>query len=237
MKKHLLVVGIIFLFLSSILVPISLGGNNESPVADVGGPYFGNVDESITFNGSNSYDPDGNIISYEWDFGDYNNGSGENTTHTYYHPDYYTVVLTVTDDIGASDQDTTIAHINGPPDSPWIDGPINGNVGIEYEYIFISSDIDSNETFYFIDWGDGHTIEWIGPYEGGEHCEASHSWNESGTYVIKAKAKDTYGAESRWSYFTVTIPRNKAVTGNMMLLRILERFPFLWRVVSRLNLN
>jgi hypothetical protein len=204
--------------------------SNNGPVADAGGPYFGNVDESITFNGSGSYDPDGSIISYKWEFGDGTNGSGEITTNTYYAPDSYTVVLTVTDDMGASDQDITIACINDPPCSPWIDGQINGNVGKEYEYIFVSSDVDGNITFYFIDWGDGHTVEWIGPYEAGIPIRQNHSWSESGTYVIKAKAKDIYGAESRWSYFTVNITRKNKATNNILLLSLFEKFPLLQKM-------
>jgi len=52
------------------------GQANQPPVCDAGGPYAGNVGQSIQFIGTGSSDPDGSIASYEWDFGDGAQGSG-----------------------------------------------------------------------------------------------------------------------------------------------------------------
>jgi len=55
----------------------------HAPIADPGGPYFGQIGETITLNGSGSYDPDGGeIILYEWDTngdGQYDDATGETT--------------------------------------------------------------------------------------------------------------------------------------------------------------
>jgi PKD repeat protein len=53
--------------------------------------------EEITFNGSLSTDPDGTIVSYEWDFGDGNTATGVTATHTYAAEGVYFVTLTCTD--------------------------------------------------------------------------------------------------------------------------------------------
>lgn len=73
----------------------------------------------ITFKGSDSYDPDGTIISYRWDFGD---GSkieeGEEVKHTFTTPGIYMVTLTVTDDRGSTGTDTReigVVSPGGPP--------------------------------------------------------------------------------------------------------------------------
>ena len=41
--------------------------------------------------------------------------------------------------------------------------------------------------------------EWTSLYNSGETVETSHSWSEEGTYEIRVKAQDEYGAESDWS--------------------------------------
>jgi hypothetical protein len=85
---------------------------NLPPVANCNGPYEGITDEAIIFDGSGSIDPDGTIVLYEWDFGDSKTGVGVNANHTYTVADTYTVVLTVTDDGGLTDDDTTVATIS-----------------------------------------------------------------------------------------------------------------------------
>ncbi|WP_457591413.1 PKD domain-containing protein, partial [Geoglobus sp.] len=57
----------------------------------------------IIFDASSSYDPDGSIVSYSWDFGDGSSASGVTVSHIYASNGVYTVNLTVTDDDGLSD--------------------------------------------------------------------------------------------------------------------------------------
>jgi PKD repeat protein len=64
-----------------------------------------NVGEPAFLYGGSSYDPDGYIVSYEWDFGDGNFGSGENVSHAYTTPGEYTVSLTVTDNDNMTDSE------------------------------------------------------------------------------------------------------------------------------------
>ena len=65
---------------------------------------------TMTFDGSSSYDLDGAIMSYEWDFGDGTNSTMINPTYTYTVPGEYTVILTVTDNRGAKDTDTNTIY-------------------------------------------------------------------------------------------------------------------------------
>jgi PKD repeat protein len=85
---------------------------NRPPVSDPNGPYTGTVGETIRFNGSGSYDPDGSIANYTWDFGDGNSATGATPTHTYAQRGTYTVTLNVTDNEGATDTNTTTATIS-----------------------------------------------------------------------------------------------------------------------------
>jgi len=80
---------------------------NVMPVADPGGPYNGNEDSPIFFDGSGSYDMDGRVISYNWDFGDSSFGTGVAPVHVYEEAGSYTVTLIVRDDMGALSYDGT----------------------------------------------------------------------------------------------------------------------------------
>jgi hypothetical protein len=70
---------------------------NHRPVAVIGGPYSGTASQPVAFNGSGSFDPDGDPITFHWEFGDGSIGSGSAPTHIYSSASTYTVSLTVTD--------------------------------------------------------------------------------------------------------------------------------------------
>jgi PKD repeat protein len=90
---------------------ITVNNVNNAPTANAGGPYTGSVNIAVSFNGTGSSDPDGDVLTYSWDFGDLSSGTGSTTTHTYTAAGVYTVVLTVSDGT-LSDTDTTTATIS-----------------------------------------------------------------------------------------------------------------------------
>ena len=72
------------------------------------------VGESVKFNASSSYDPDGTIVKYSWDFGDTTSGMGKIVTHPYSTSGDKTVTLTVTDDDGATASTSSIVKVSEP---------------------------------------------------------------------------------------------------------------------------
>ena len=82
---------------------------------------------------------------------------------------------------------------------------------------------------YLVEWGDDTVDE--GFVESGGAFNLSHIWDKKGDYLIKAKLIDDYGADSNWAKLTVTMPRNRAYS-NTLLLRLLEQFPILNRLLS-----
>jgi len=79
---------------------------NVPPVADAGPDQTATVWQEITFDGSGSYDPNGYIVSWYWDFGDLNTANGEIVYHRYDKSKTYTVTLQVTDNNGAVSNDS-----------------------------------------------------------------------------------------------------------------------------------
>jgi len=87
---------------------------NHPPVATIGGPYTSDSG-LVTFDGSASTDPDGDALTYAWDFGDGNKGTGITTTHDYQNDGTFDVSLVVTDSKGlASTAAATTAAVTHP---------------------------------------------------------------------------------------------------------------------------
>jgi PKD repeat protein len=88
---------------------------NQKPVAVMSAsPVSGQVPLTVQFDGSPSYDPDGSLAGFSWDFGDGFTATGPTASHTYAQEGSYQAVLTVTDDEGATDSDSaTITVVSG----------------------------------------------------------------------------------------------------------------------------
>ena len=69
--------------------------------------------DSVHFDASDSYDRDGTIVSYEWDFGDGHTANTISADHTF-KEGTYTVRLTVTDNDGYKDTATVTINSNLP---------------------------------------------------------------------------------------------------------------------------
>ena len=79
---------------------------NQQPVADAGSDRTVQLGKAAVFDGFGSVDPDGDSLSYSWDFGDGGKASGKSPSHTYRNEGTYTVTLTVADPKGDADSDT-----------------------------------------------------------------------------------------------------------------------------------
>ena len=81
------------------------------PIALANGPYLGIINKNITFDASGSYDPDGIISNYTWDFGSSSKKYEKITTYIYKTAGTYPVTLTVVDNDGLMDIDTTYVYV------------------------------------------------------------------------------------------------------------------------------
>ncbi len=112
---------------------------------------------------------------------------------------------------------------NYAPNIPIITGPAGGKAGLEYNYTFFATDPTGDDICYYVDWSDSTTTGWTDFVASGTEITLTHTWFESGTYIIKVKAKDVYGAESNWGTLQVSMPRNY-MSENSLLFKFMEKF-------------
>ena len=202
--------------------------------ADAHGPYYGFEDDPIQFKGS-AYggEPD---YKWHWNFGNGETSNEQNPEYTFINSGNYLVTLTVTDDYNniAVDETTAfIEEINYPPNKPIIEGPLNGEIGEEYEYCIPSAvDPDGDDIYVYWDWGDGTSSGWLGPYASDEEICENHIWYEPGDYVIKAKLRDERGAESDWGTLEVRMPKTKDCYS--LFLQFLKSHPNIFPMLQQL---
>jgi PKD repeat protein len=190
---------------------------NQSPVADPGGPYAGTVGAPIAFDGSRSFDPDGTIVSFSWDFGDSSRGAGPTPTHVYAAEGTYTVELTVTDDSGDTSTMTTVANINltrgNEPPIASAGEPYSGIVGTSITFDGSGSrDPDGTIVSHVWEFGDGSS---------GSGETAMHTYSAAATYRVTLTVTDDQGASA--SDAADAVVRDTATSSLLVLVRAPRR--------------
>lgn len=128
--------------------------------------------------------------------------------------------------------DFILTTTNNPPNKPEVCGPTHLQVGVDYDFTFVSTDPDGdNIANYTIDWGDENIDVVEGPFASGEEVITSHTWNEAGDYLFRCKANDIYGAESDWFEYWIKVGKKNKITTNPFLFYFVEQFPLLERVL------
>ena len=123
--------------------------DNEAPTAIISAnPQSGNAPLTVNFSGAGSTDSDGSIISFGWDFGDGDTGSGAAASHQFITGGTYTVLLTVTDDGGLSHQQQVIIAVNNAPTA--VSTSITTNEDSAFTGTLTASDPDGNPLVYSI---------------------------------------------------------------------------------------
>jgi len=159
------------------------------PIANAGGPYSGTVNVAITFNGSASSDPDGSVVSYQWNFGDGADAAGAMPVHAYAATGTYTVTLTVTDSDGLTHSAPTTAQVadGSGLQSPVarIGGPYRGTVATPVSFDGSASS-DADGTIVSFDWtfGDGTA---------GSGARPMHVYSSAGGYTVVLTVTDDSG--------------------------------------------
>jgi len=169
-------------------------------------------------------DPDsGDIVTYDVYFGSssnplkvssnqastsYNIGTLSNNMHYYWE-------IIAKDNHGATTTGplwdfTTTSSSNNPPNTPITpQGPVTQLTGASGTYSTSAVDPNNDQVQYQFDWNAGGTHEysgWTSLVASGQSVSISHSWSNTGTYLVCAQARDEHGSVSAWSTgLTVTV--------------------------------
>ena len=170
--------------------------NNEAPLPGV----------AVIFTATGSYDLQGDIVSYDWEFGDGTTGTGETVQHTYIQGNYYVVTLTVTDETGLMAQTHLGMNVQpgqsncGGDDSSACGSSIKPLAIITSKYFSCTANGQVGEAItldgsasrpavgsmvsYHWDFGDGST---------GTGAAVSHVYSKAWTYIITLTVVDEGG--------------------------------------------
>lgn len=179
----------------NIAAALSAGGGgsgptNTAPVADPGGPYAGNEDVAVQFDGSGSYDADQDSLTYDWDFGDNTSGSGAQPQHVYSRGGQFLVTLVVHDGKTSSLPVQTTVTISASNDAPVADagGPYSGQPGVAVTFDGSQSfDPDGGDLNYAWNFGDGGQASGVSPV---------HVYSSTGTFNVSLTVSDDQGEEN-----------------------------------------
>jgi RHS repeat-associated protein len=172
----------------------------QPPVANPGGPYSGNVGQPISFDGSKSTAPSGQLItSYVWNFGDNSTGTGVTPTHSYVTAGIFQVSLTVTDTTGGTNTASTTATVAALPTAN-AGGAYTGTVNqpVSFNGTGSSAPPGQSITSYAWSFGDNAT---------GSGATPTHTYSSAGTFQVSLTVTDTSGGTNTAST-TATITQS-----------------------------
>jgi hypothetical protein len=179
------------------------------------GPTSGSIDTVYTFS-SSAEDPDDDSVAIRFAWGDGDTSdwsdfvpSGDSVSMSYSWSDSgsYSIRAQAQDlneavsSWSSGHQITIGATIaNNPPNTPITpNGASFGSPNFPCSFISTATDPDGDSIAIRFDWGDGDISDWSDWKAGGDSVSMSHSWSNTGTYNIKAQAKDKEADTSNWS--------------------------------------
>ncbi len=152
-----------------------------------------------------AYDPDGGeIVSYQWDFGDGSTSTDKEPVHTYVSTGKYEAILTATDDEGNSCDSLMTVVVssedeNDPPAVRVQASTLTALTGLENSISFraVTEDPEGDSLTYLWDFGDGTSSSEKNP---------THSYGAAGEYQPSVTVTDANGASSSAHICLLVLP-------------------------------
>ncbi len=193
---------------------------NDSPIAIAKNNSYAKVNEILTFNASKSYDPNGKITKYNWDFGDGAFDEGINVFHSYKKSGKYKITLTVKDETNITNNFATqelFVEVNSPP---------KGEIELP-EYDFVGNPVLIGSKTNDVD-GKVESVIWsIGELKDSTSLNFEHTFELPGKYDVMCEITDNKNAKTQLTksiiiyalpQLTITANRNVCLNEKIKLI-------------------
>jgi len=184
---------------------------NQAPIARfTATPTTGTAPLLVNFNASTSTDSLGRIVTYAWNFGNGQTGTGVTTSTTYTTAGTFTVILTVTDSLGLTDTASAVITVtrrdtvaNRPPVANFTATPTSGTAPLAVFFnASASTDSLGRIVSYAWNFGDGST---------GTGQITANTFDSAGVYTVILTVTDSLGLSDTASV-VITVRGDTAVT-------------------------
>ncbi len=182
--------------------------NNVAPSVEAGSDIWVTLGGSVTLSAIATDTPtDLAEMNYLWDFGDMTSLPSQTAGHTYITEGIYIATITVTDDDGASAQDTLVVHVqltSPEPMKPVANMHSNRTLAYTLETFYFdassSYDVDGSIVSYNISFGDGTYYE-------GVSASTTHVYSDEGVFAVVLTIYDDDGMSDTYSVDVIVLNR------------------------------
>ncbi|MEC7416443.1 MAG: M6 family metalloprotease domain-containing protein, partial [Candidatus Thermoplasmatota archaeon] len=153
--------------------------------------------EILQFYGNESWDEDGVIVNYTWNFGDGKYNFTANPEHIFTENGEYNVTLTVRDNNGLEDSYVLNIFVNKPPIASVVISNVSVKLGESITFDASDSyDLDGEIDFYYWNFDDGRTSN---------QMIKEHTYSDSGIFNVSLKLIDNLNDISTTYYLIEVI--------------------------------
>jgi len=185
-------------------VEIAVESNTAPPTAATDGPYASDEGSAVAMSGAGSTDPDGDALTFGWDFGDGASATGATVSHTYAQNGVYSVRLVVTDTRGLVDTVFTTATVANVAPSIGMFAGATLLPGETYAASGSFTDPGADSWSATVDYGDGSGVTAL-PLTGMQFT-LDHTYTAAGTFTVTVRVNDGDAVSSRTQTVTVLTP-------------------------------
>ena len=189
-----------------LVVARSGGPANQAPTAvAAASPSTGTAPLAVAFSSAGSFDPDGSIASYHWNFGNGATATGTSPAYTYTAAGTYVATLTVTDNLGATGTATATVTVAAAPAPP--SAPTSANASASNRVVTVRwTDTSSNESGFYIERAaKAKTLNFARVGQVGANVSSFAQSVTAGTWVYRVQAFGAAGTSGYSNQATVRV--------------------------------